>query len=99
MFGHKKGRGKRSGNLFKHHGHGRHHRQHPEHVFTLDDARIGERYLILHNPDRKTVEMGIFCGSIVTVQKNDPVDQNLIVAIGETRYIIPRDLAGKILVR
>lgn len=66
---------------------------------NLNSALANHRYVIMSNPDRKTVEMGIFPGGIITVHKNDLSDSNLIVTVGNTRYILPRELAGKILIR
>jgi len=68
-------------------------------VFTLNDAERGIFYSIIENNDKKTVEMGIYTGTTVMVQKNDRSEPNIVVAVGESRYIIPRDLAKKILIK
>ncbi|MBN1948141.1 MAG: ferrous iron transport protein A [Candidatus Cloacimonetes bacterium] len=65
---------------------------------SLAEAPLGQKFVIVCNPDRKTMEMGIYPGGIVTVQKNDSSDQNIVVAIGNSRYIIPRELARKIII-
>lgn len=63
---------------------------------SLAEAPVGQNFVIVCNPDRKTMEMGIYPGGTVMVQKNDPTDQNIVVAIGNSRFIIPRELAQRI---
>jgi Fe2+ transport system protein FeoA len=53
----------------------------------------------MSNKDRKTLEMGLFSGALVTVIKNHPNDANMVIAVGESRYIIAKDTAQKIQVR
>ncbi len=91
MFGFGKGvNGKR--HKQKHcHRHGKHH--------NLNCGKLGKKYKVISNPDKKTVEMGIFSGSMVEVQKNETTEPNIIVGVGESRYIIPRELAERILIR
>lgn len=94
----KKGR-KKGGNCF-HKRHGKKHkhfRNHPP--LTLNKAKEHKEYKVIHNSDRKTVEMGILKGNIITVLKNDKVDSNIIVAVGESRYGISREIAKTILVK
>ena len=69
------------------------------HNTTLNNAVVNKKYVILSNPDRKTVEMGVFNGGIITVQKNDSTDPNLVIAVGESRYIMSRAVAERIIVR
>ncbi len=66
---------------------------------SLNQAELGKKYKIICNPDRKTIEMGIFAGGLISVQKDDPNDQNIVVAVGNSRYIIPRELAERILIQ
>jgi len=67
--------------------------------FPLSDAEIGCRYSVILNPDKKTIEMGIFNGSIITVHKNESIDQNIVVGVGNSRYIIPKIIADKIVIQ
>ena len=55
--------------------------------------------IIISNADKKTLEMGLFSGAHITVIKNRPHDANLVIASGESRYIISREAAGQIQVR
>jgi Fe2+ transport system protein FeoA len=72
---------------------------HNTECFSLNDTQENASYLVLANPDKKTNEMGLHAGSVLTVHKNHQTDSNIIIAIGETRYIIPRVLAREILVK
>ncbi len=65
----------------------------------LSDFAQGAAVVIISNSDRKTLEMGLFSGALVTVIKNRPSDANLVVAAGESRYIISKEAAVKIQVR
>jgi len=92
MFGFGKGFGKRRGGK-RCHGH-RHCSCHE--ALHLADAEVGKKYIILNNPDIKTMEMGIYRGGIITVHKCEEDNPNIVVGVGDSRFIIPRELAGKI---
>jgi Fe2+ transport system protein FeoA len=62
----------------------------------LSDFAQGANVVVVSNKDRKTLEMGLFTGALVTVLKNRPRDANMVVAAGESRYIIAKDAAAKI---
>lgn len=62
----------------------------------LSDFAQGANIVVVSNKDRKTLEMGLFSGAFVTVLKNRPRDANMVVAVGESRYIIAKDAAAKI---
>jgi Fe2+ transport system protein FeoA len=86
-----KGRGK---NCNKHRRRCRHTGQ----KFPLSNAETGSRHFIVLNPDKKTLEMGIYNGCVITIHKNEPADKNIVVGVGDSRYIIPRTTAEHILV-
>ena len=65
----------------------------------LSDFAQGTSVVVVSNKDRKTLEMGLFTGAQVTVMKNRPRDANMVVAAGESRYIIAKEAAAKIQVR
>ena len=48
---------------------------------------------------KKTLEMGIYNGSIITVYKNESTDQNIVVGVGNSRYIIPKTIAEEIIIQ
>ena len=95
MFGMGKRPGRKRGNRM--HG-GRHGRSRRAPV-NLNGAIPSNKYIVKFNPDKKTIEMGIYAGSIISVQKNELDDPNIIVAVGESRYIIPRKTAEQILIK
>lgn len=65
----------------------------------LSDFAQGADVVVLSNGDRKTLEMGLFSGALVHVMKNRPGDTSMVVAAGESRYIISKEAAAKIEVR
>lgn len=62
----------------------------------LSDFAQGANVVVVANKDRKTLEMGLFTGALVTVLKNRPRDANMVVATGESRYIIDKEAAARI---
>ena len=65
----------------------------------LSDFAQGADVVVLSNGDRKTLEMGLFSGALVHVMKNRPGDTSMVIAAGESRYIISKEAAAKIQVR
>lgn len=65
----------------------------------LSDFAQGADVVVISNSDRKTLEMGLFKGTLVHVMQNRPNDANMVVAAGESRYIISKEAADKISVR
>ena len=65
----------------------------------LSDFAQDADVVVVSNRDRKTLEMGLFTGAVVHVIKNRPNDANMIVAAGESRYIIAKEAAAQISVR
>jgi len=62
----------------------------------LSDFAQGADVVVVSNKDRKTLEMGLFTGAFVKVIKNRAKDANMVVAAGESRYIIAKEAAQKI---
>ena len=65
----------------------------------LSDFAQDADIVVVSNSDRKTLEMGLFSGALVNVIKNRPGDANMVVAAGESRYIISKEAAAQIRVR
>lgn len=65
----------------------------------LSDFAQGADVVVISNSDKKTLEMGLFSGALVHVMKNRPSDANMVVAAGESRYIISKEAAARIQVR
>ena len=62
-------------------------------------APENQKLLVKANSNIKTMEMGLYPGSIVTLIHNETGERNIIVKVHDQRYVIPRDLAEKILVK
>lgn len=86
--------------LFK----GKHRRRHGKRCpykdyQTLDQVQEKEKVLVVCNPDKKTLEMGIYPGLTVIMMRNYEAEQNLIIAIENGRFIIARNIAEKIRIK
>jgi Fe2+ transport system protein FeoA len=68
-------------------------------IHPLSDFASGVDVLVCSNPDRKTVEMGFFSGARVHILHNQSGESNLVIAVGDSRYTVPRETAQKIMVR
>lgn len=82
-----------------HRGHGRGGGQGMVCAHPLSDFAQGADVVVLSNSDRKTLEMGLYTGAQVHVLQNRPADANMVVAAGESRYILSKESAAKIQVR
>ncbi len=68
-------------------------------VMDLSSGLENLQYIVIHNTNRKTLEMGIVPGEIIFIHKNQNNDKNLIIGVGESRIIISRVIAESIKVR
>ncbi len=55
--------------------------------------------MVYCNDDIKTIERGLYLGVQVKVMRNDLTEPNLIVAVGDSRYVLDRRVAEHIRVR
>jgi len=97
MFGFGKGRfgGGRGGGCHK-----RFRNRHSENgLLPLDMTEENHRYVVVSNANKKTLEMGIYPGIILEVQKNSFDDTNLIIKINDSRLIVPCNIAKAITVK
>jgi len=69
-----------------------------EHAISLDQTKVDTEYSIVCNPYLKYFEMGLSHGSPILVIKNTSSDRNLIIGVGDSRYIISRNIAKRIMV-
>jgi Fe2+ transport system protein FeoA len=81
--------------LGRNHAQGR--RSHP--CENLAQAEAESTVTITCNNDHKTVERGLCTGVQVTVLRNEADEPNLIVAVGDARYVLDRRIAHRIKVR
>jgi len=71
----------------------------PEGAIPLDEAPEDKRIRVVANSDIKTMEMGLYPGSIVSLVHNEPQERNIIVKIHDQRYVVPREIAKNIFVK
>ena len=71
----------------------------PAECIPLSQGVAGGKYRVSRNADAKTREMGLYPGADVHVIKNTRGDPSVVVAVGEARYVIHRDIAELIMVR
>lgn len=66
---------------------------------SMDSCPEDSTWTITRNTDPKTLEMGLFPGMEVHILKNSKASPSLLVAVGESRYAIHRDIACQIRVK
>jgi Fe2+ transport system protein FeoA len=71
----------------------------PEGSIPLTQASEDKKLRVQANSDIKTMEMGLYPGSIITLLHNDSSERNVIVKIHDQRYVIPRETADLIFVK
>jgi len=69
------------------------------HCISLSEAVEDQKYIIIFNPDKQTIEMGITPSSMIFIHKNNPNETNMVIGVGETRFIISRKSAEAIKVK
>ncbi|MCB5247577.1 MAG: FeoA family protein [Candidatus Cloacimonetes bacterium] len=66
---------------------------------SLADLETGKEALITCNNDLKTIERGLYHGKRVIAQRNEPGEPNIVVAVGDARYVLDRRVAWQIRVK
>lgn len=66
---------------------------------VLTDAATDSEVCITCNDDHKTVERGLYRGVRIRLIRNETDEPNIIVAVGDARYVLDRRIARKIRVR
>ncbi len=69
-----------------------------EHAIPLSLATADDEFTIVCNPNPKCFELGLCHGSVIRIVKNNEYDRNLVIAVGDSRYIISRSVADYIMV-
>ena len=67
--------------------------------FSLDQLPENTNAVIICNRNLKTIERGLYVGMQVNMFRNDSGEPNIIVAVGDARYVLDRRIAGEIRVR
>lgn len=52
--------------------------------------------VIASNNDHKTMERGIYTGVSVKVLRNEKEEPNIVIAVGDARYVLDRRIARRI---
>jgi len=65
----------------------------------LAKLSTGRSARILCNNDIKTIERGLYHGVKITSFRNEPDEPNIVVAVGDSRYVLDRRIAEQIRVR
>lgn len=68
-------------------------------IKTLATTNEKEKLIVVGNSDKKTLNMGIFPGKTIHIVKNNPVEANIVVSLGEDRIVLSKKIANGILVR
>ncbi|PKN80405.1 MAG: ferrous iron transport protein A [Candidatus Cloacimonetes bacterium HGW-Cloacimonetes-1] len=66
---------------------------------SLADVPEPMHATIYCNGDITTIERGLYLGVMIKVLRNDITEPNIIVAVGDARYVLDRRVANKIRVR
>lgn len=66
---------------------------------SLGELPEGSSGLILCNRNLGTIERGLYQGVRITMFRNDSNEPNLIVAVGDARYVLDRRIAEEIRVK
>ena len=64
----------------------------------LSDCTTGECATVVGNTGARSMEMGFYPGVAVSVISNDPAAACMVVMAGESRFVIPREIAATVAV-
>jgi len=65
----------------------------------LSELIEGKTGTVYCNNDLRTIERGIYVGSKILIFRNELQEPNIIVAVGDSRYVLDRRIAELIRVR
>lgn len=65
----------------------------------LSDVQAESTVQITCNHDHKTMERGLHTGVHIRVLRNEQQEPNIVVAVGDARYVLDRRIAERIRVR
>ncbi|MCK9309579.1 MAG: ferrous iron transport protein A [Candidatus Cloacimonetes bacterium] len=66
---------------------------------SLTDLPSGEKAIITCNKHLLIIERGLYQGMTLTMHRNDSDEPNVIVAVGDARYVLDRRIAREIRVK
>lgn len=62
----------------------------------LSEISEGSSGTVTCNNDLRTIERGIYSGAKISIFRNEPEEPNIIVAVGDARYVLDRRIAQTI---
>jgi len=65
----------------------------------LTELHENDIAIITRNNDLRIIERGLYHGMRIRVFRNEPGEPNLIIAVGDARYVLDRRIAWLIMVR
>ncbi len=65
----------------------------------LSECETGQGGTVVGNTGIRAMEMGFFPGVSVQVLSNQSDDVSLVVLAGETRFVVPREVAQTVIIR
>ena len=66
---------------------------------SLQQLSEGTNAIIVCNNNLRTIERGLYLGRQITLFRNNLDEPNLIVAVGDARYVLDRRIAREIMVK
>ena len=65
----------------------------------LSECHEEDLCMIQGNQDKQSMEMGLFDGARVRVIKNSIESSNMVIAVNESRYMLSKETARRIMVK
>lgn len=65
----------------------------------LSQLTEGKSGIVYCNNDLRTIERGIYLGAKISIFRNELQEPNIIIAVGDARYVLDRRIADFIRVR
>lgn len=62
----------------------------------MSDITEGNEGVVTCNNDLRTIERGIYSGAKISIFRNESDEPNIIVAVGDARYVLDRRIAETI---
>jgi Fe2+ transport system protein FeoA len=66
---------------------------------SLAQVPEGNKAIISCNKNLQTIERGLYLGMQISMFRNDTTEPNLIIAVGDARYVLDRRIAHEIRVK
>ena len=66
---------------------------------ALADLTEGMQGTVYCNNDLRTIERGIYVGARISIFRNEAEEPNLVVAVGDARYVLDRRIARDIRIK